>query len=184
MNRPSATAAAAKIRNSRGHWDNSAEPGAVKALQGWSSRTALDAGHALAMSREHPGDLRPEILGWYFSQSDTRIDDIAHYLALRCLIVGARAGITMDAHRIGLAVADALHRVRHRKCEAATSRAKTLKMKKADFLSLRNAAESSLLYAIRSGLRRYLSACGYSDALGTTCTQECVSWNYEERKVA
>lgn len=152
-----------RVANARGTHDHRPEPAAIRALQKWGTCPSFGAGQALALSRECRGDWRPEALLWHFGQDESGAGLIAYHLATTVLLAGARAGIRIQGECVGIAVSDAMQRVRRRSCTPAADRAKQLRMSKRNFLTLRGAAESRLINGIREGLRRYLAACGYND---------------------
>lgn len=159
--------------NARGHFDHRNEPAAVRQLQQWSTRLVFDCAQALACSREHPGDWRPEALLWYFPRLDRDVPLIARQLALRVVLTAGRADIRTNPEIIAAAVSDAMHRVRYRRCTSSEDRARQLGMRNASFGTLRRAAESALLRAIRVGTWRYLAACGYTDDNPVSIEREC-----------
>lgn len=144
----------------RDTWNHRPEHSAIRALHRWTGSASTDCAAALAISRAGPNDWRPELLIWYFSDADIdgRIESV---LVRSVLLEGARAKLTPDANVIATAVGDALHIIRFRRSVPSLRRAAQLGVTRSDFLTLRRAAEAVLLRAIRTGLKRYVQACGY-----------------------
>lgn len=159
-----ARSSASAHTGNRAPWDHRRDPAPIRALQRWTGSGAADCALALSLAREGPNDWRPQALAWYFGGAD--LDDATLFvLAHRVLVLAARIGVGADPEVLAIAIADGLHRVRRRRCLAAAQRAKELHMRCADFRRLRAEVEDTLWRAIRSGLVRYLAACGYRQPL-------------------
>ncbi len=139
---------------------DSCMPPPVSALCRWTSSGIRDWAAALAYSRESPSDFRPEILLWFFAQSIEFRPVVADYVCRVLLIYAGRTSRDPSIDTLAYATLDVLDRVQHRRCAPAKQRARECRMRKAEYLELRNAGERILLRCIRAGLYRYLEACG------------------------
>lgn len=135
----------------------------MRGLQGWGTRPAEGAAFALVQAKASAADWRPAALLWYFGRHDAELPRVQAGIVVAVVLDAARAGWAVEPDALAAAVLDAMHLVRNRSCTTADVRAKALGVRKESFLTLRRSAEAALLRAIRSGLRSYLSACGFRD---------------------
>lgn len=128
------------------------------ALAAWGRNSVPDAAGALAFSREHPADKRPELLLWFAASEDRYRELAIEHAALR---LGLRYRLA-NPEAVAQAAIDAVDVVRPRsrglKAPTTAQRAKQMGVRKATFAELRSAAVDYLRAAIYSGMERYVRA--------------------------
>jgi hypothetical protein len=128
-----------------------------------------DLAIALAYAREHPADVRPELLLWNFGRCDEHRQVAFEYVVLRLVFHARRNAIDASTDALVAATRDALELVRRPRTSAksreqpipsAAQRAREFGVRKATYLALRGAAARYLEAGIAAGLQRFLQVCG------------------------
>lgn len=141
----------------RGCWDARRDPGALRALQGWSCRSASDAALGLALAGSGSDDIGTAALLWRFGLDDHAATVIVPRLAALVLLESERARIPVGDDQAAGIVELAMRRFRDEDCGSVATAAKRAGMRRASFEHLLARVQGALWGSLPGSLERFFA---------------------------